>query len=253
VGRPSTEESAALRGHAHDEGWWFQAKEEIVASFLRTRVRDCSRIVVLACGGGVTVRHLRRLAPGCSILGFDIDPAAIAFCATVDPDGRYEVVDLERELPCGVGTADVVVALDLLEHLEHDREVAQRVYDVLRPGGLFVVNVPAHPWLFSPHDSQLGHLRRYGPRQIDSMIADRGFLIRHSTPLFATTLLLLLAWRPMLRVSRQLATRSDVGRRLPRPIDRLLYAVARVEGWVARKGLPFGSSQLVLAEKPPAP
>jgi SAM-dependent methyltransferase len=253
VGQPSTEESAALHAHAQDAGWWFQAKEEIVASFLRSRVREASSVVVLACGGGLTVRQLRRLAPRCSILGLDIDPAAVALCAAADPAGQYRVADLEQELPCSRGTADVVVALDLLEHLEHDRDVARRVFETLRPGGLFVVNVPAHPWLFSPHDAQLGHQRRYRPRQIESMIVGQGFRIWHATPLFATTLLLLLAWRPLLRVSRDLACRSDVGRRLPRALDRLLYGIARLEGWIARIGLPFGSSHLVLAERPTAP
>jgi hypothetical protein len=40
-----------------------------------------------------------------------------------------------------------------------------------------------------------------------------------------------------------------VGVRLPWLLDRALYAVARAEGRVARMGLPFGSSHLLIARK----
>lgn len=56
---------------------------------------------------------------------------------------------------------DVVCALDVVEHLPDDREALQWMYDLLRPGGLLVITVPAYQWLFSDHDRALGHFRRY--------------------------------------------------------------------------------------------
>jgi SAM-dependent methyltransferase len=56
---------------------------------------------------------------------------------------------------------DVICALDVVEHLEHDAEALRWIAALLRPGGLLILTVPAYQWLFSDHDRALGHYRRY--------------------------------------------------------------------------------------------
>ncbi len=59
------------------------------------------------------------------------------------------------------GSWDIIVALEVLEHLDDDRQALRWCLDSLKPGGLVVATVPAHPWLWSDHDVALGHRRRY--------------------------------------------------------------------------------------------
>lgn len=250
VAIPTPSESAALRVHSSEPGWWFRAKEAIAGEFLEPYLTDRSSVLVLGCGGGATVAELRRRVPGCRIVGCDVDPAAIADCRRRDSQGIYQLVDLETALPALEAGQDLVVALDILEHLHDDAAALRGAWAALRPGGVLAVNVPAHPWLYGPHDAHLGHVRRYRPAEIEARVAEPGFVILHSTPLFMTTLLLLGVWRPVTKLSMRLSNRSDVGRRLPRALDRTLYAIARLEGRVARVGLPFGSSHFVLARRP---
>lgn len=56
---------------------------------------------------------------------------------------------------------DTIVYIDVLEHIENDREELSRAAAHLRPGGHIIVLSPAHQWLFSPFDAAIGHFRRY--------------------------------------------------------------------------------------------
>jgi SAM-dependent methyltransferase len=56
---------------------------------------------------------------------------------------------------------DTVVYVDVLEHVERDREELEHAVRHLNPGGHLVILAPAHPWLFSPFDEAVGHFRRY--------------------------------------------------------------------------------------------
>ena len=56
---------------------------------------------------------------------------------------------------------DSIVYIDVLEHIEHDREELAAAAARLRPGGRLIVLSPAHQKLFTPFDSAIGHFRRY--------------------------------------------------------------------------------------------
>jgi 2-polyprenyl-3-methyl-5-hydroxy-6-metoxy-1,4-benzoquinol methylase len=50
---------------------------------------------------------------------------------------------------------------DVLEHLEKPEVLLSEIYRTLKPGGVLLVSVPAHQWLFSDFDKSIGHYRRY--------------------------------------------------------------------------------------------
>ena len=59
---------------------------------------------------------------------------------------------------------DSIVYLDVLEHIEDDRDEFSRAFGRLQPGGHLIILCPAHNWLFSPFDKAIGHFRRYNKR-----------------------------------------------------------------------------------------
>jgi len=56
---------------------------------------------------------------------------------------------------------DTIVYIDVLEHIEDDREELQRATLYLRSKGHLIVLSPAHQYLFTPFDAAIGHFRRY--------------------------------------------------------------------------------------------
>src|SRR5262249_39577448 len=56
---------------------------------------------------------------------------------------------------------DTIIYIDVLEHIDNDREELKQAASHLRPGGHLIVLSPAHQRLFSPFDAAIGHFRRY--------------------------------------------------------------------------------------------
>lgn len=73
------------------------------------------------------------------------------------------------------GPFDSVIALDVLEHVEHDQKAIANIYKLLKPGGTIVLTVPAFPQLYAPLDAKIGHIRRYTQTEIIQKIRKAGF------------------------------------------------------------------------------
>ena len=92
-----------------------------------------------------------------------------------------------RERPAGV--FDVLLLLDVLEHVDDDLGLLRETLPLLRPGGVVLVSVPAWPVLFSRHDEQLRHLRRYTPATLLELLRRAGVDILGAGGLFASLVL----------------------------------------------------------------
>ncbi|HUS60071.1 MAG TPA: class I SAM-dependent methyltransferase [Nevskiaceae bacterium] len=56
---------------------------------------------------------------------------------------------------------DIVVSGETLEHLKDDQKTVKGFYRILKKGGICVVSVPAHMWLWDANDDFSAHYRRY--------------------------------------------------------------------------------------------
>lgn len=73
----------------------------------------------------------------------------------------YEIVNGTSSALPSTGAFDTVLYIDVLEHIADDEGELARVAGLLTAGGHIIVVAPAHPWLFSEFDRQVGHFRRY--------------------------------------------------------------------------------------------
>ncbi|MGH9597485.1 MAG: class I SAM-dependent methyltransferase [Edaphobacter sp.] len=64
---------------------------------------------------------------------------------------------------------DTIIYIDVLEHIENDREELIAAASLLRPGGRVIVLSPAHQRLFTPFDAAIGHFRRYNRSMLQAI------------------------------------------------------------------------------------
>jgi SAM-dependent methyltransferase len=219
--------------------WWFRAKRRMVFALLERWGRAGGRALDVGCGTGITLLELPSRFRG---LGLDPAAEAVALCRE---RGLSELVrGSATDIPLPAGAADVVLALDIVEHIEDDRAALREIARVLSPSGVAVLTVPAFPFLWSAHDEALHHKRRYTRRLLEQRLAEAGLAVRVGGFGHATIFPLAAA----LRLARQLAGGrggaggSDVSE-IPRWLDRLAYRLLAWEVPFIRRGLlPVGLS-----------
>ncbi len=77
------------------------------------------------------------------------------------------------------GEFDTVVCLNVLEHIEQDVDSLRALHELLIPGGLLVLLVPALPSIYGTLDTALGHFRRYTPALLRSRYSEVGLKMHH--------------------------------------------------------------------------
>jgi SAM-dependent methyltransferase len=115
-----------------------------------------------------------------------LDPGGNGRWICLEPDSRLIAQLTEnlaqtrgrrgREAVCGTLQSldasqkfDTIIYIDVLEHIENDREELDTAASRLRAGGRIVVLSPAHNWLFTPVDPAIGHFRRYNRPMLRSI------------------------------------------------------------------------------------
>ncbi len=100
---------------------------------------QASRIVDVGCGAGGTSAWLKTRYPGSYAIGLEGNPALrSALAANVD---EAHIVDLNGPIP-DLGAVDLILCLDVLEHLADPEAVLKRLAGHLAPGGTVIVSVP---------------------------------------------------------------------------------------------------------------
>ncbi len=227
--------------------WWFVGRRRIVASLLDSALggaRDL-RILDIGCGTGGMIPVLSRFG---RVTGIDPSEEAIRYSREqYGAQADLCRVDFPREAPPG-GPYDLVTLFDVLEHLDDDGGALGKVAGLLKEEGLLVLTVPAHRFLWSPHDDINHHRRRYACRELRERIAGAGLVLHRMT--YFNTFLFPVVWGTRSlrrRLSRKGDRRSDF--RIQRDwINNLLSSLFGAERFLLRgTNLPFGVSILAVA------
>ena len=155
-----------------EQHWWYVARRDILDRLIRRRIKlpDNARILEIGCGTGHNLPMLRQFG--------EVDAIEIDAEAREMASQRLGKPVMAHPLPAleGVedGLYDLVAILDVLEHVEADREALLGIAAKLKPGGKILITVPAHPWMWSAHDVVNHHKRRYTRRSLKAVIAAAG-------------------------------------------------------------------------------
>ncbi len=218
--------------------WWHVGKRRLVQSLLAEYAPAPARLVEGGIGSGGNLAAFQRA--GYSVGGLDIMPEAIAQGRKHGlPDLHCQ--DLAEAWPWAAASVDVVVLLDVLEHVAEPAVVLSRVAEVLAPQGRIVLTVPAYPFLYGPWDESLGHYRRYTAAHLRQDAASAGFQPLWLSHWNAFSLPAAIAVRMWQRWRRQ-PPRSEFPRVTP-VVNTAMQGLAAAERWwLGRHRLPLGLS-----------
>ncbi len=116
--------------------WWYKERRAVLDRELRQLARPGLALDIGAAGGGNTKVTLAR---GWQAVAADYSVTAVR---AAQRRGLDVVRADARELPVRSGSCDLVVAFDVLEHIEEDYLVLAEVGRVLKPGGTVLIAVP---------------------------------------------------------------------------------------------------------------
>jgi trans-aconitate methyltransferase len=98
---------------------------------------------------------------------------------------------------CGQTDADLVLMMDVLEHVDDDVGLLGEYVKKVPAGTHFLITVPAFSFLWSGHDVFLDHKRRYSLAEVEGVVKKAGLSVESSSyyyglifPLAATTRLI---------------------------------------------------------------
>jgi 2-polyprenyl-6-hydroxyphenyl methylase / 3-demethylubiquinone-9 3-methyltransferase len=177
-------------------------------------------LVDLACGGGLMAPHVARL--GYRHVGVDMGLPGLV---SAREHGVLPVRGSVLAVPLADGCADVVVAGEVLEHVEDDVAVLAECARLLRPGGTLVIDAVADTWLADLVAVRIVESIRAAPKGIHdpALFVDRARLVAAAEELALD--LRLVGLRPSVRdVLAWLRRRREIVRMVPLPTTAVLFA-----------------------------
>ncbi len=230
--------------------WWFRGRQRVLETVLANELGRATDLVVvsLGCGPPDGLTWLLRWAGGRGrVVGVDAEGYQ---GRTATGSIIYTVGDVQA-VPLVSGSFDVVLALDVLEHLDDDTAGLRESFRLLKPGGLLVVTVPAMPSLWGGQDVVSHHRRRYTRASLYRAFV-RSQLPRPRLTFFNTLLFPIIAGVRWTRLGLGFSARnrSDFDDNDPGLINELLAGVFAAERYLVGKvPMPFGVSLLAVAHR----
>lgn len=229
--------------------WFYRGKRAIVRHFIKKHTSLGKDDLMIDAGTG-TGRWPVEMSKRCRVMGLDDHDESIQLARPkIESVGGQLVQTKLDSIPLPDGCATVVTAMDVLEHLDDDAGAVRELSRLIRPGGLFVITVPALRWLWSDWDVVLHHRRRYHRNDLRQLVERPDLELVHLkyTNNFALPLILLVRlWRKILPPKPGAARAED--NIPPSPVNAILrafYVYPARWGWP----MPVGVSLLAVLRK----
>ena len=145
--------------------WYYVSKGRALHSILRgTRVDE---VLDVGAGSGVFSRQL--IDAGICDRATCVDPAYSGESTESHNGHQLSFVRSVEDRPI-----DLVLMMDVLEHVEDDVQLLKHYTQSLSPNGQVAITVPAFQFLWSGHDVFLEHHRRYTRSMLSDVIEAAG-------------------------------------------------------------------------------
>ena len=226
-----------------DKHWWSCTRRELILTLMPVKNYDI-KILDLGCSSGALIRllHEKNFA---SVYGIDISKESMKACRKSKLKGI--LLGNATRLPVKNNSFDLIIASDILEHIENDYGTLNEWKRILKSGGHLIIFAPAFRFLWSSHDIINRHFRRYEKTSLKKLISKNDFKIIR---LGYWNFLLFLPYT-VINFLKSKNKKEDRLVALNPILNGILIKMLSFENFLIKKGVnfPFGISLFVVLEK----
>jgi SAM-dependent methyltransferase len=158
--------------------WWFAGRRKLLGSLLLSIDFSFEELAIdIGCSVGSNLKILT--STGIHAVGLDYSIYALSLAKS-----RLKLPLINgdlNQLPVRSKSVGLIIAMDILEHLEDDANGIRELYRVLKNEGTLILTVPAFSFLWGIQDDVTGHRRRYSKKEISNKLRRGGFDILKSS------------------------------------------------------------------------
>ena len=147
------------------DNWWYQGRIKIIDYILsKQKYRKTINILEVGPGVGVNIQTLQKYG------AVDVLEVDDFFIGLIKDNKNLDVSNIYNKFSEINKQYDLIVFLDVLEHIQDYEIFLVDIKDLLTDKGICIMSVPAYETLLSQHDVNLKHFRRYNWKTINNQI-----------------------------------------------------------------------------------
>lgn len=161
----------------------------IILSVIDRYLKKGMNVLDIGCGAGTLSFYVGN--KGCKVVGIDIAGNAItsaksSLASMNIKNVHFFTMDFPKKVPTRNEEFDIILCIEVLEHLHEEKLALRRIEDLLKPGGIAIISVPSKNapmyrlGLADEFDKRVGHLRRYTLEELKDRCESIGFTILES-------------------------------------------------------------------------
>lgn len=237
-----------------DKSFWFQHRNACIIELVK-KFPPRGKGPIFDVGGGNGF-----VAKGLVDAGWDVvlvEPGPAGARNAKKRGLQHVVCATTQSAGFGPGSMPAIGVFDVLEHIENEEEFLIHLRDLLEPGGMFYLTVPALSLLWSQHDLHAKHFRRYQCSKLSKKLRKFGFTIHFSSYFFSLLLFIILIQRCLpFWFQRKLDCEASDAQNQHIVKSRIIFhCLKKLLSWEVKnikagEVALFGSSVLIAAQKP---
>ena len=231
-----------ILGDQVDRHWYYKAKAAALINDLRGR--EPTSILDIGAGSGFFSRQLLQHTGAKRATCVDI-----GYAEERDEQCCGKPLAFRRAITSS--DADLVLAMDVIEHVADDAALMRPYVGLVAAGTRFVISVPAFKFMWSGHDVFLGHHRRYTLGELEHSVQTFGVILDWSHYYYGAVFPLAVATRLLERAGSAQTSepRSQLRRHGPL-VNETLSALCSLERPLMRANKLFGLTAFAGCHKP---
>jgi SAM-dependent methyltransferase len=149
-------------------------KGMILDRFVRRYVGEGGMVLDVGCGVGDNLKQVKR--GNVRFAGLEYSPRSLERATKALPDDVQLRLGSAVKIPFPADCADMVMCIEVLEHIPDEHEALREIFRVLKSDGHLILSVPYRRW-FPSYYTCMGHIRHYTRSGLEMLLAEKGFAV----------------------------------------------------------------------------